>query len=96
MQSYTCNDNAAKMLDVELTEYIRAACLVDWDTPQAVVTFPMLNRTASFVRSIHATEAAVERAFSGQGLVHSDLRGALSIETLNALMFVRINRTAVE
>jgi hypothetical protein len=40
------------------------------------------------VRAMTATEAACERAFSLQGVVHSDFRNRLAPETLEALMVV--------
>ena len=41
--------------------------------------------------SVTPSEACVERAFSQLGLLHSDVRNKLSPESIDALMFVRMN-----
>eukprot|EP00952_Eustigmatos_sp_NYUAD-ZCMA_P010470 42881-Eustigmatos_ZCMA.PRE.1 len=53
--------------------------------------FPGLARLAMYYLCIPATSAAVERFFSGMGLTVSALRACLSSETLEALVYVRIN-----
>ena len=50
-----------------------------------------LARVALFACAPHPTEACVERTFSHQGLISSDLRGSLSEESVRALMKVRFN-----
>lgn len=54
---------------------------------------PNLPRVALTANAAHSTEACVERAFSAQGLLHSDLRAALSLEAINSLMVLRWNGT---
>ena len=45
---------------------------------------PLLGKVALAVFSINPTEAAVERSFSHQSLLHSDLRNRMSEETIHA------------
>ena len=52
---------------------------------------PLLAKVAVAVHSISPSEACVERSFSHQGLVHSDLRSRLTDESIRALMTVRMN-----
>ena len=50
-----------------------------------------LSTVALAMGSIHPTESCVERTFSHQGLVHSDLRNRLEDESVKAIMAVRFN-----
>ena len=60
-----------------------------WQSIALVV--PMLAKVALAVFSITPSEAAVERSFSHQSLVHSDLRTRLDDSTIEAVMMVRMN-----
>jgi len=55
-----------------------------------------LTACALALLSITASEAAVERTFSKQGLLHSKTRNSLGEDTLQAEMFVAFNRRALE
>lgn len=52
---------------------------------------PVLAIVAMAIYSMHPTEACVERSFSAQGLLYSELRSSLSDESINALMTIRMN-----
>jgi hypothetical protein len=52
---------------------------------------PDLAKFVIGVMSISPTEASVERAFSHRKKIHSDIRNSLSEESVEALMFVRMN-----
>jgi hypothetical protein len=54
-----------------------------------------LTACALALLSLTASEAAVERTFSKQGLVHTQLRNALSSESVQAQMFIAFNHTAL-
>lgn len=70
--------------------------LLFWSQPARVAHVPELARIAIFVHAIHPTEACVERAFSAQGRVQSDLRASLSLASVNAIMKVKINLTVLQ
>ena len=57
---------------------------------------PVIAHAAVALLSVAGSEAAVERSFSAQGTVHSDLRNWLSDEMVEAEMFVRFNRLALD
>jgi hypothetical protein len=59
-------------------------------------TVPEITACALALLSLTASEAAVERTFSKQGLVHSQLRNALSPESVQAQMFIAFNKRALE
>jgi hypothetical protein len=59
-------------------------------------TAPELCLLAIALLSITASEAAVERTFSRQGLVHSKLRNRLSDDTVRMQMFFSFNTRALE
>ena len=70
-----------------------------WD-PRAVwrytgVTARELTACALALLSLTASEAAVERTFSKQGLVHTKLRNSLSSESVQAQMFLSFNHRAM-
>ena len=46
--------------------------------------------------SINPSEASVERSFSAQKLIHSNLRNRLSSESVIASMFIKINTPLLE
>ena len=52
---------------------------------------PLLAKVAVALHSVSPSEACVERSFSHQGLLHSDLRSRLTDESIKALMSVRMN-----
>jgi hypothetical protein len=52
---------------------------------------PILARVATTLFSVVVSEASVERSFSHQGLLHSDLRSNLDPSSVKALMTVRMN-----
>ena len=47
---------------------------------------PLLAKVVVAVHSITPSEACVERSFSQQGLLHSEVRASLSAESVKALM----------
>ena len=55
------------------------------------LSVPMLGKVALAVFSITPSEAAFQRSFSHQSLVHSDLRTRLDDSTIEAIMMVRMN-----
>lgn len=55
------------------------------------ITKPLLSIVAIAAISIAPSEAAVERSFSHQKLVHNPLRNSLSEESVQALMRIRFN-----
>jgi hypothetical protein len=59
-------------------------------------TAPELSLLAIALLSITASEAAVERTFSRQGLLHSKLRNRLSDDTVRMQMFFSFNTRALE
>lgn len=56
-----------------------------------VVRAPELSTVALFICAIHPTEACVERSFSHQDLINSDLRNLLSEISVQALIRLRFN-----
>jgi hypothetical protein len=56
---------------------------------------PLLSHAAVAILSVCGSEAAVERTFSAQGLVHSDLRNRLGDATVEAEMFIKFNMATV-
>jgi hypothetical protein len=52
---------------------------------------PILAKLAIVIFGLAPSEACVERSFSHQGLLHSDLRGSLDDSSIKALMSVRMN-----
>lgn len=69
-------------LDRDIMEY--------WEEKKFV--FPNLYQLAKVVHSVPATEVSVEMAFSALRLVLTDLRCNLSTETLQKIMFVKLNK----
>lgn len=69
-------------LDRDIMEY--------WEEKKFV--FPNLYQLAKVVHSVPATEVSVERAFSALRLVLTDLRCNISTETLQKIMFVKLNK----
>jgi hypothetical protein len=72
---------------------------IRWD-PRAVwhmtkKTARELTACALALLSLTASEAAVERTFSKQGLIHSKLRNSLSSESVQAQMFIAFNYRAL-
>jgi hypothetical protein len=57
---------------------------------------PHLANVALSLLSICATEAAVERSFSAQSLVHSKTRSRLYGDAVESLMMLRFNRDVVD
>ena len=58
---------------------------------ELAVHVPLLSKVAVAIFSITPSEACVERSFSAQGLVHSDLRSNLEDSSVQAIMQVRMN-----
>lgn len=57
---------------------------------------PELTVVAEAILSIPASEAAVERAISKQGLIHSDLRSRLLHDSVDAQLCISINSPILE
>lgn len=55
------------------------------------IEVPLLAKVALTILSICPSEACVERCFSAQGLIHSELRANLDDDSIRALMSVRMN-----
>ena len=51
----------------------------------------LLSKVALIVHKIVPSEASVERSFSNQGVVHSDLRSSLDHTIVRSIMVVRMN-----
>ena len=70
-----------------------------WDPREVWVFYkesaPEITACALALLSLTASEAAVERTFSKQGLVHSKLRNALSAQSVQAQMFIAFNYRAL-
>jgi hypothetical protein len=58
-----------------------------------LIDAPIISHAA--VAILSASEAAVERTFSAQGLVHTDLRNRLGDATVEAEMFIKFNQRTV-
>jgi hypothetical protein len=56
---------------------------------------PIISHAAVAILSVSASEASVERTFSAQGLVHSDLRNRLADATVEAELFIKFNHRTV-
>jgi hypothetical protein len=57
---------------------------------------PIISHAAVAILSVCASEAAVERTFSAQGLVQSDLRNRLGKDSVEAEMFIKFNKRTVD
>jgi hypothetical protein len=55
-----------------------------------------LSRVALVLLSVSASEAAVERSFSAQAIVHSKERNRLHSETIEAEMFLKFNHRVMQ
>jgi hypothetical protein len=53
---------------------------------------PIISYAAVAILSVCGSEAAVERSFSAQGLVHTDLRNRLGDTTVENEMFIKFNQ----
>ena len=60
-----------------------------WNLYLADSHAPLISHAAVALLSVSASEAAVERTFSAQGLVHSDLRNRMSGDTVESEMFIK-------
>ena len=58
---------------------------------EMAIHMPLLAKVAVAIHSVMHSEACVERSFSQQGLLHSDLRSRLSDKSIKSLMTVRMN-----
>lgn len=67
-----------------------------WNLYLADSHAPLISHAAVALLSVSASEAAVERTFSAQGLVHSDLRNRMSGDTVEAEMFIKFNQRTVQ
>ena len=56
---------------------------------------PVISQAAIALLSVAGSEAAVERTFSAQGLVHSSRRNRLADEAVEAEMFIKFNHRVV-
>ena len=54
----------------------------------SVIALAMLN--------INPSEASVERSFSKQKFIHTPLRNSLHKETIESLMFIKVNTVALD
>jgi hypothetical protein len=93
----TCFDH----LDIDIEELRKEYADDPPAFPRAVwnlylVDAPIISHAAVAILSVCASEAAVERTFSAQGLVHSDLRNRLGDATIEAEMFIKFNQRTVE
>lgn len=57
---------------------------------------PIISHAAIAILSVAGSEAAVERTFSIQGLVHSDRRNRMNDATVEAEMFIRMNERLLD
>ena len=57
-----------------------------------LIDAPIISHAAVAILSVCGSEAAVERTFSAQGLVHTDLRNRLGDATVEAEMFIKFNQ----
>jgi hypothetical protein len=78
------------------TKEIRQRRRYDARHTWALCTSKELSSLAIALLSITASEAAVERTFSRQGLVHSKLRNRLSNASVQSQMFFSFNSRALE
>jgi hypothetical protein len=88
--------NNLREVKQELTAYLMIEALdLDADPLQWWALyrnqFPGLARVAMYYLCIPASSAAVERFFSGMGLTVSALRSCLSSESLEQLVYLRLN-----
>jgi hAT family C-terminal dimerisation region len=67
-----------------------------WNHTWNLASSAELTQLAIALLSITASEAAVERTFSRQGLVHSKLRNRLSDRSVQSQMFFSFNTRALE
>jgi hypothetical protein len=93
----TCFDH----LDIDVEELRQEYADDALAFPRAVwnlylVDAPIISHAAVAMLSVCASEAAVERTFSAQGLTHSDLRNRLGDDTVEAEMFIKFNQRTVE
>ena len=58
---------------------------------EMAIHVPFLSKVALALLAVTPPEACVERCFSHQALVHSDLRGRLDDDSIRSLMAVRMN-----
>jgi hypothetical protein len=56
---------------------------------------PIIAHAAVALLSVAGSEAAVERSFSAQGIVHSDRRNRMADATVEAEMFIKFNQRIV-
>ena len=80
---------SSMMVKRQLAESGKSSLLTYWEG--LALTIPLLSKIALSVYSIVPSEASVERSFSHQSIVHSDLRNKLSDEAVQSVMFVRMN-----
>ena len=84
-------------LDKEITDFTSSAGLVDvkgvWGMFKGKA--PELHACAMALLSITASEAAVERSFSAQDIVHSKRRNRVDDEQVEAEMFIKVNTLAL-
>jgi hypothetical protein len=67
-----------------------------WNLYLADSHAPLISHAAVALLSVSASEAAVERTFSAQGLVHSDLRNRMAGDTVESEMFIKFNQRTVQ
>ncbi len=67
-----------------------------WNLYLADSHAPLISHAAVALLSVSASEAAVERTFSAQGLVHSDLRNRMSGDTVESEMFIKFNQRTMQ
>ena len=92
--------NELPQLKADLGRWVLRACnlalpdpiphpLTSWEG--VALTTPLLAKIGLHVFSIVPSEASVERSFSHQSLVHSDLRNRMAESTIHSVMYVRMN-----
>ena len=89
-----CTGDVAPALRIEVGKWVaRSGHLSLPPNPQPVETaywhtialvLPLLSKVALTIHAIAPTEAACERSFSNQGVIHSDLRASLNPSAIEA------------
>lgn len=81
-------DELARYLSMDMDKSTLTDNPLDfWRENQTI--FPMLSRVARQIHAIPASSAAVERQFSGAGIVINERRTALDPNQVNNILFIR-------
>lgn len=71
------------------------AAMTYWMRRYHRTTHDELSVIAMAILSVNPSEASVERSFSQQKFIHTPLRNRLHKETVEALMFIKVNAIAL-